>query len=261
MSFSGFFNKKARVALAATALVAGGAGVGYEYGANHQAPHLSNFTFNQPQGEMTEAQFMSGQLPSGMTVKPEAVTAEAAARANFTSRIDAMELQMADYRQAAGAAATLKVMPSLPAGPEEARAAEIYRTLTDQAVSFVSDLRVSHDLSGKDYKALLADYNARVGIDVSAQAGNYAQGVRFNQACQVGEAISQIFSQDDDDKGQAAAIGSCMQEAQAAQDQQAAQDAKLGAELGGGLLLGGLVVLPFRRRRNGPQAFKSRKPG
>ena len=247
MSISEFFNKRSRAVVAATALALGGAGgyAGYQAAENYQKPQLSEFTLSHAPQDMTEQQFLAGRLPAGAVADKD----ESAARRSFTQQIDIMEAEERQYWELMGPIEQARILPSLPMGEMEARATHLHASLVDHAVSFVSDLRESENLSGKDYQALLDDYNARVGLDVTVLAGNYKKGVAFTQECQIAGARGHVFSgfghNDATSELRSDDIGACMQEVQTSHDQLALEGAAAGA------VLGGLFVLPlWLRRRN-----------
>jgi hypothetical protein len=223
VSISEFFNKKARAAAAAAAIALGGAGgyAGHEIAQHQLQPQPSNFVLSQlNESNITEAQFIKGQMPGGQVITAKETTA----LQSFTSRIDAMQSDKIWGNEASA------------------------RT---QAIKFINDLRVSQDISEKDYTTLLADYNKRVGIDVSGVTGNYTKGIMYNQEAQVGVAIGQIFGGDDSDEQISQDVGNFMLEGQKMYDQAGLDGGMAGAALGM------LLVLPvwFRARR-GPKGPK-----
>lgn len=219
MSISDFFNRKARAIVAAVTIGLGGAGgyAGHEIAQHEFQPQPSNFVLSQVnENTMTEKAFLSGQLPGG----PVRTAQEVKALEDFTTRIDAMAGQ---------------------------RAANDAVALQDSAVSFISDLRISKDISEMDYKALLTDYNNRVGLDVSAITGNYAKGIMYNQEANVVVEITQIFSRDADDEDTSREVGAAMLEGQRLYDNAGLEGAA------GGAALGMMLMIPvWMRRRRGP---------
>ncbi|MEZ0260148.1 MAG: hypothetical protein ACAH80_04020 [Alphaproteobacteria bacterium] len=240
MSVSGFFGKKAR-ALAAAFAIAVGAGGGAYVAHERTQPVESQFTqagLQNVKGANEETLF-NGRLPLFTSMDAASKKAQAKTVADMTGAIDAME------RMKAGL------------DPETAGA------LQTAAVDFVNNLRLSENLTERDYTKLLKDYQTRVGIDVSAQAGNYAQNVRIAQECSYAVHFAAIWDFDDEEVSpadQAKEIGACMAES----GDEAAQYAKelddkdgMKSELAGGAAgaaLGGLLILPaaIRRRRTPP---------
>lgn len=225
MSISAFFNKKARAMAAAATLALGTAGgyIGMEAAGNINQPQPGNFALENLPPDTTERQFIAGRIP-GVGETP----AQEAAREDFVRRIDTL----AYLRHAND--------PALPA----------------QAADFFNALRTSEKISEQDYALLLKDYEKRVGLDVSARAGNYRAGVAFNQECQVGAAFASLFDDEDLSPGELAAdVGACMEE------NQSAREAKALSGGAGGAAIGGLLGLPlWLRRRKAPKIFRSRKP-
>ena len=232
MSISEFFNRKSRAVIAAVtlALGAGGGYIGHETAQRTTQPQASEFTLAQLPDNTTEEQFVSGKLP--VNAKYDAL--QSVRFDEFTARIAAME--------------QLK-------GQMRLRDDELYiaseAKLRDDAVSFVNDLRVAENLSERNYADLLKDYNARVGLDVSAVTGNYTKGIMYQQDAQLGVMFGMIFGDDDMTPAQISReVGDTMLEGQKMADN---------AGLAGGaagLLLGGLLAVPLWRRRNFPKVGK-----
>ncbi|MEZ0225031.1 MAG: hypothetical protein ACAH83_10790 [Alphaproteobacteria bacterium] len=234
MSISEFFNKKARALTAAAALLfAGGGGyIGMQAGDNYFAmeggvyrqPQASNFTLTHAPENMTDQQFIYGQIKNW---EPDA--AQIAARQEFTQRIDVMA---AERQQNDGT------------------------SLTDHAVSFVNDLRTSDKISEQDYAAILKDYDKRVGLDVTSVTGNYRVGIAFNQEAQLGNAIGRIFDFDDETTPAEVSkdVGNIMADLQKERDKNSLAGGALGLGVGG---LAGFAF--WRRKRNdGPKVFKGK---
>ena len=233
MSISEFFNRKSRAVIAAVTLALGaGAGyVGHETAQSMTQPRVSEFTLQQLPDNTTEAQFISGKLP----VNAKYYALQPARVDEFSARIDAMEAQkdaMAWMESYDRPAATVR--------------------LTQDAISFVNDLRVAENLSERNYADLVKDYNTRVGVDVTTWTGNYTQGINYQQDAQLGVMFGMIFG-DEDDKTDAQIsreVGDTMLEGAKMNDN---------AGLAGGaagLLLGGLLTVPLWRRRNFPKVGK-----
>jgi hypothetical protein len=224
LSISEFFNKKARATVAAAAIALGGAGgyAGHEIAQHQFQPQPSNFVLSQVNdSNMTESEFLKGQLRGGPVVTDK----ETAAMKDFNARID----QMASDR----------AWGNLGSARSE-------------AVQFVNDLRTSQDISEQDYAKLLAQYNTRVGIDVSDVAGNYQKGIMYNQEAQAAVAISQIFGHDDMTPAETAKdVGDAMLEGQQMYDRAGLEGGLAGAALGMMLLLPGWI-----RSRKGPKGPK-----
>lgn len=217
------FNKKARILAAATMLTLGGY-VGLESADTYNQPQESNFTLSHTPQNITEEQFIKGQIRNW---SPDA--AQISARADFKARIDAMA--------------------------DEKRTSQT-DSLVRNAVSFVHDIRISDKISEQDYVLLVKDYDARVGFDVTALTGNFRAGVAFNQECQVGQSLGDLFGDDDKTPEEDSAdIGACMLELQHKRDMTALGGAA------GGATLSGLLALPFfvRRRDKGKDRFQVRK--
>ncbi len=232
MSISEFFNRKSRAVIAAVtlALGAGGGYLGHETAQHTTQPQVSEFTLAQLPDNTTEAQFVSGKLP--VNAKYDAL--QTTRVDEFSARIDAMQAQK-------------DAMLQLPGQEQPAIAVR----LTQDAVSFINDLRVAENLSERNYADLVKDYTARVGIDVTAWTGNYTQGIAYQQDAQLATLFGMIF--DDDDKTPAQMsreVGDTMLEGQKMADN---------AGLAGGaagLLLGGLLAVPLWRRKNFPKVGK-----
>lgn len=233
MSISEFFNRKSRAVIAAVTLALGaGAGyVGHETAQSMTQPGLSEFTLQQLPDNTTEEQFISGRLP--VNAKYDAL--QPARVDEYAGRIDAMEMQKT-------------AMASMA---DDDRVIATVR-LTQDAISFVNDLRLAENLSERNYADLVADYNARVGLDVSPWTGNYTKGINYQQDAQLGVMFGMIFG-DEDDKTPAETsreVGDAMLEGAKMND-----NAGL-AGGAGGLLLGGLLAVPLWRRRNFPKVGK-----
>lgn len=232
MSISEFFNRKSRAVIAAVtlALGAGGAYIGHETAQQTTQPQVSEFTLQQLPDNTTEEQFVSGKLP--VNAKYDAL--QPARVDEFSARIDAMEAQKT----------------AMAAMADEDRPAATVRLLQD-GISFVNDLRVAENLSERNYADLLNDYNARVGLDVSAWTGNYTKGIMYQQDAQLGVMFGMIFGDDDKTDAEISReVGDTMLEGAKMNDN---------AGLAGGaagLLLGGLLTVPLWRRRNFPKVGK-----
>lgn len=232
MSISEFFNRKSRAVIAAVtlALGAGGAYIGHETAQQTTQPQVSEFTLQQLPDNTTEEQFVSGKLPAG--AKYDAL--QPARVDEFSARIDAMEAQKT-------------AMASMA---EDDRSMATVRLLQD-GISFVNDLRIAENLSERNYADLVKDYNARVGLDVSAWTGNYTQGINYQQDAQLGVMFGMIFGDDDKTDAEISReVGDTMLEGAKMNDN---------AGLAGGaagLLLGGLLAVPLWRRRNFPKVGK-----
>lgn len=235
MSISEFFNKKARAATAAAAvaLAAGGGYVGMQVGDSYMlesgtvytAPQPSNFTLSHAPENMTDKQFIYGQVKNWQPNE-----AQIAARQDFTQRIDVM-------------AAERHQMDAVSRSQ-----------LLDHAVSFVNDLRTSDKISEQDYAAILKDYDNRVGLDVTSLTGNYRLGIAFNQEAQLGNAIGRIFDFDDETTPAEVSkdVGDIMADLQKQRDNNGLAGGAAGLALGG---LAGFAL--WRRKRNdGPKVFK-----
>ena len=241
MSMSGFFGKKAR-ALAAAFAIAVGAGGGAYVAHERTQPTESQFTLASVEhipGANEETLF-NGRMPLFSSMDAASKKAQAKTIADMTGAIDAME--------------------RMKASPDP----ETMGVLQTTAVDFVNQLRLSENLTERDYARLLKDYQTRVGIDVSQQAGNYTAGVRIAQECNFATHVAQIFSFDDDETTpaeQAKEIGTCMAEAGPEADKFAKElddkdgiKSELAGGAAGGAAIGGLILLPaaFRRRRTPP---------
>lgn len=232
MSISEFFNRKSRAVIAAVtlALGAGGGYIGHETAQRTTQPQASEFTLAQLPDNTTEEQFVSGKLP--VNAKYDAL--QSVRFDEFTARIAAMEQLKGQMR----------LMDDELYIASEAK-------LRDDAVSFVNDLRVAENLSERNYADLVKDYNARVGLDVSAVTGNYTKGIMYQQDAQLGVMFGMIFGDDDMTPAQISReVGDTMLEGQKMADN---------AGLAGGaagLLLGGLLAVPLWRRRNFPKVGK-----
>lgn len=248
MSISEFFNKKSRAVLATVALAFGVAGgyAGHEIVQAQVETQRSEFTIPQvmeaelsakPEGsKLTDDQwelqqatqvFKYGQLPAGNLVSDESIANQQVAIAKFNVRIEEMAAA-----KAAG------------------------RDVTAMAVSFVNDLRFAENLTEKDYGGLVKEYNARVGVDVTAQTGNWQKGIAYQQEAQleiIFDQIGNLFGGgDDEDLTEAqlsAKVGKIMAQ------EQTAEDLKTAGGTAGGALLGGLLLVPalIRARRNHPK--------
>jgi len=241
MSMSGFFGKKART-LAAAFAIAVGAGGGAYVAHERTQPVESQFTaasIEHIKGANEQLLF-NGHMPLFSSMDAASKKAQAKTIAEMKGSIDAME--------------------RMKASPDP----ETMGALQTMAVDFVNQLRLSENLTERDYTKLLKDYQARVGIDVSPQAGNYATGVRIAQECNFIVHVAEVWGFDDEESSpadRAKEIGTCMLESGAAADKYAKElDAKDGmkSELAGGAAggaaIGGLILLPaaFRRRRTPP---------
>lgn len=222
MSISQFFNRKARAIIASAAFAFGAIGgyAGYQV-AEHTGAQPSNYTLNQTESISEDAQlpaidqdYFPAKLPAGIVISQASVESEAQAIVGFTTRIG----QMAQLKNSGG-------------------------DVTAQAVSFVNDLRLSNDLSEQDYGKLVKLYNAQVGVDVTAQTGNWQGGVKYMQEARAAVEIfgSGLFGGDDEDKTPAqksADIGGAMAEGQKI------TDLRDGGGVAGGAILGGLLLVP-----------------
>lgn len=246
MSISEFFNRKARIVVAATAFGLAGAGgyVGSEMAQKATQPTPSTYTLAQitsidedaiPQDvmdEMERREFFPAQLPAGLQPEAETITAQQRAVTSFTQRIDAMEFAKARVGDAASQG-----------------------MVQEMAVNFINDLRLSVDVSERDYANLVRDYNARVGLDVSAVTGNYEQGLMYQQeaslAVHFAQAFGGFFDDDEDmtDQQMSREIGDAMQKGQSYYD-----NAGLAGGLAGGAA-GFMLMVPMwlRLRRAHPR--------
>ncbi len=240
MSISEFFNKKAKAVVASLALAFGVVGgyAGHEIAQNQLQPGVSDFALSSVPDNFSEKQFVAGHI-AGL---PAQSAAQAEARFAFAQRIDALEEQRFDYDLAVQA--------------RDGSAMAIGNKLAADSVAFVNDLRMSKDLSEKDYANIVDDFNDRVGIDVSAVTGNYTKGIMYQQEAQVGQAFGSMFGDDDMTPAQQSAeIGKIMEEGQAQYD-------KIGLEGGlAGALLGSVLFLPVirRQRKAGPKVQGPKK--
>lgn len=241
MSISEFFNKKARAVVAASAIGLAGLGgyAGSEIAQQATQPQLSTYTLSQiasldekqvPESvarDIARRQFFPAALPDGVRLPEETVIAQREAVRQFTQRIDAL------------AAARAQGSPML----------------FGQAADFIDALRLSGDLSERDYARLLSDYNHRVGIDVSGVTGNYDKGISWQQeaslAVHFAEAFGGFFDDDEDMTPQQMSreIGAAMQQGQDRHDG-AAQAGGLAGGAAGFMLL---VPLWLRLRRAHPR--------
>ena len=240
MSISEFFNKKAKAVVASLALVFGVAGgyAGHEIAQNQFQPKVSDFTLSSVPDTATEKQFISGHIP-GVVLNN---AAEAEARFVFAQRIDALEEQRFDYDLAVQA--------------QDGSAMALGSRLATDSVAFINDLRLSKDISEKDYANIVNDFNDRVGIDVSAVTGNYTKGVMYQQEAQVASAFGSIFSDEDmTPQQQSAEVGKIMAYGQSRYDTAGLEGGLAGA------LLGGVLFLPVmrRQRKSGPKVQGPKK--
>ncbi len=224
MSISEFFNRKARAFIAAGALALGlgGGYAGHEAAQKMSGPQASNYTLaqimaddQQTDANQPERIFFPGQLRPGFTPPAATVQAEADAVAGFTARITDMQQQ-----QAAGG------------------------NILFSAVDFVNDLRVSENLSERDYAGIVKDYNTRVGRDVTLYTGNWQSGIGWQQEANLGVHLSQVFGNffgDDEDltpQQLSREVGNAMQEGQSM------TSLSLAGGAFGGFALGGLLFAP-----------------
>lgn len=245
MSISEFFNHKARVAVAATAFGLAGLGgfAGHELTQNATQPQVSNYTLSQilaidedqlPQGmveEIESKEFFPAVLPAGLNIPAEAIEAQERAVTGFQQRL----VSMAFAKTYVGEA-------------------DSQTLLKEQAVSFINDLRLSTDISERDYSTLLRDYNTRIGLDVSDVTGNYTEGVMYQQEAGLAVHFAQAFGgffDDDDmtDQQVSRDIGDTMQKGQSYYD-----NAGLAGGLAGGAV-GFMLMVPMwmRLRRSYPK--------
>ncbi|MDE1151303.1 MAG: hypothetical protein PW788_02105 [Micavibrio sp.] len=229
MSISEFFNKKARAAAASLALVFGVAGgyAGHELAQAQFQPQLSDFTLSGVPDNATQQQFTKGHIPG-------AADAEAATtRFTFAQRLDTLE--------------------ELASMADDTSDPIILQQLQHDAVAFINDLRINTHLSEQDYARLVADYDDRVGLDVTPITGNYRNGAMYQQEGMIAAQFGAVFGGEElTATEQSKAVGEMMQLGQDSAD-------KTGLEGGlAGAALGGLVALPLlrRTRRKGPQVKK-----
>lgn len=257
MTIGEFFNKKSRRILASLALAFGVAGgyAGSQIAMDNTGAQPSTYTIAQlvEAGEKQEAaqqkfsadldqMYFPQRLPSEITVSQDSIAAQARAVAGFESRI----AQMQAAKQGGA-------------------------DVTAAAVSFVNDLRLSEDLSERDYAKIVRDYNKRVGVDVTAETGNWQQGIMYQQEANAAvhfiEAFSGGFFGSDDDEDSTPQemsrdIGAAMVEGQKLYDAAAPERAAAGLKGGAaGGLLGGLLLVPalIRARRNHPKVPEAPK--
>lgn len=222
MSIRKFFNEKAKstrksvrtfTAAALLALGAAGSGyVGHEIAIDQTQPQMSEFTLAQLSEKTTEEELMRGVLSADAVADPLQAERIAEFRQEMTNILS--------HRTAEGQQAA--------------------------AVDFINALRLSENLSEKDYNSLIAEYDARIGIDVSNITGNYHDGIMYWQDAQVASAFALFF--DDEDltlAEQSKQIGEYMQVGQDVHDL-----AGMAGALGGAAI-GSIFLLPFwmRRRR------------
>lgn len=243
MSFRKKFNQKAAAAnkkmriMAASAVLAfsaaGGGYIGHEITQAQNDAHLSGFTVAQvsdmPEGMMTEKLFTQGRKPDG--AKPDLLQANRVDE--FTARIDGLQQLSA------------RLAESTSHNPDEA--AVLDALLTDNAVSFINDLRMAHNLSEQNYRDLIADYQTRVGRDVSEHTGNYTDGIRFLQEAQLSTVFGAIFGDDLSDAEMSREVGDIMKNAVREQEETGMTAGAAGG-LVTGLLLMPLMMFPRRRR-------------
>jgi len=244
MSFRKSFNDKARAAgkqmrvMAASVVLAfsaaGGAYIGHEVAQSETQPQVSQFTLAQAsefqEGEMTKREFYKGHLPANAApdlIQPHRID-------EFTARIDTM--QTLAQRLAA----------SENSNPDEA--AVLHAALSDEAVAFINDLRMTHNISEQNYSHLIKDYQARVGLDVSDRTGNYTKGIQYLQEAQLSTVFGALFGGDDlSDAEMSREVGDIMAEG-AKEYKEAGLIGGAAGGLGTGLLL--LPALLFARRRD-----------
>lgn len=279
MSISEFFNRKSRALYASLALAFGMAGgmAGHEIAKDRVENAPSNYTVAQamamddnlparPAGskltqeqwesQIAEQVFKYGRLPDGVVAPPETKLEQVIAVETFTARIDELQLRKAMMNMLelnAELNAALGDQTAILKSMEFTR----YKADTmDLAISFVNDLRVSQNVSEQDYAAIVRDYNARVGLDVTANTGNWQKGIGFQQesnlAVHFGAVFGGMFGDDEDQTPQQLSreVGESMAEAQAQTDM-----IKLGAGAGAGALAG-LLFLPLALRRRHPKVPK-----
>lgn len=275
MSISEFFNRKARAFYASVALAFGMAGgmVGHDIAKDkieHTAsnytlaqgmamddklppiPAGSNLTQEQWESQLAEQVFKYGRLPDGVTVPAETKLEQVVAVETFTARIDELQMRNAMYKALYKNAQLQESLGDRDSILKYMEASRYKADTMDKAISFVNDLRVSENLSELDYKAIVQDYNARVGLDVTSNTGNWQKGIGFQQEANMGAHIAAIFgmSDDDDDNALSRDVGDAMEEAQSHADM-----IKLGAGAGAGALAG-LMFLPLALRRRHPKVPK-----
>jgi len=220
LSLRKFFNdkakaagKKARVLTASALLAVGAAGggfIGHEIAIDQTQPQLSQFTLAQLPEDTTEAQFMRGTLPAGTAADP--LRAE----------------RLAEFRQSMTDILNHRT-------PEAQKAA---------AVDFINNLRLAENLTEQDYKTLVNEFDRRVGIDVTADTGNYRAGIMYWQDAQVAQAFGMFFDDDDLTPAERAReIGEMMAVGQSYHD-----TAALTGTLGGAAI-GSFLLLPLWLRR------------
>lgn len=192
--------------------IAGGGYIGHEIAIDQTQPQMSEFTIAQLTENTTEEEFMRGILPADAVADPLQAERIAEFRQEMT---DILSHRTAEGQKAA-------------------------------AVEFINDLRMAENLSEKNYNDLVAEYDTRVGIDVSDITGNYHGGIMYWQDAQVASAFASFF--DDEDltpAEQSKQIGEFMQIGQSMHD-----TAGMAGTLGGAAI-GSIFMLPFwmRRRR------------
>lgn len=243
MSFRKAFNdkaaaagKKMRVMTASVILAfsaAGGAYIGHEVAQSQTQPQVSQFTLAQvseiPDGEMTAREFYKGRLPANAApdlIQPHRIDA-------FTARIDTMQ--------------TLAQRHTAAQSVNADEAAVLMAVLRDEAVSFINDLRMTHNISEQNYSHLIKDYQARVGLDVSDRTGNYTKGIQYLQEAQLSTVFGALFGDDLSDEEMSREVGDMMAEG-AQEFKQAGLIGGAAGGLGTGLLL--LPALLVARRRD-----------
>lgn len=243
MSFRKSFNDKARAAgkqmrvMAASVVLAfsaaGGAYIGHEVAQSETQPQVSQFTLAQAsefqEGEMTKREFYKGRLPANAApdlIQPIRID-------EFTARIDTMQ------------ALAQRFAASEKSNPDEA--AVLHAALSDEAVSFINDLRMTHNISEQNYSHLIKDYEARVGLDVSDRTGNYTKGIQYLQEAQLSTVFGAIFGDDLSDEEMSREVGDIMADG-AKEYKEAGLIGGAAGGLGTGLLL--LPALLFARRRD-----------
>ena len=230
MKIGQFFNRKARAAVASVAILFGAAGgyAGHQMAQEKTQPQLSNYTLTQAieqQDKLTQnfdREYFPAALPADATPSVASQMAEEDAVIGFVTRISAMQ-ENKDMRD-----------------------------ITADAVSFVNDLRLSENISERDYAALVRDYNARVNVDVTPITGNWQDGIMYQQEANLGAKFSAAFGgwfgDDDEDvtpQQMSKDIGQGMSEGQNLYDNAGLKGAA------GGALLGSMLFLPlYLRQRN-----------